>query len=262
MKDKTRADVLKADVYFNSREAVEEYAVPPCLLRSEAQALKAGFPQGLVGRRILDLGCGAGRVTSWLNDAQADVVGVDISPSLVNAAHARFPHITFEVGNAESLKFEDAAFDAVLVAQNSLDYIDSKDRRMTAIREIWRVLRVDGRFVLSNHNINSLFFKLPRLDGLGYRTQQILNGNAFKKECFLPEHELSLGGPVVMTYYARPNQLIVDVSAVGFELICVCANNPLHIFLQRQLQTDWFAKMAEPMPYYLFRKRRDSNALD
>ncbi len=256
MSDKHRADLLKADEYFDSREAVAEYAVPPHLMRSEVLALKSGFPQGLVGRRILDLGCGAGRTAACLHEARADVIGVDLSPALVNVARERFPHISFEVGNAASLRFEDAAFDAVLVAKNSLDYIDSKERRMKAIREIWRVLRTDGRFVFSNHNMNAWFFKLPRLDALGFRIQQILNGNAFKSECFVPENDVSMGGRNVMTYQARSSRVIRDVSEVGFELLSVFANNPLIIFLQDHLHTHWFARVAEPMPYYVFRRRR------
>lgn len=45
------------------------------------------------GRRTLDLGCGEGRVSRDLKSMGHDVVGVDVSPTMVAAARERDPSI-------------------------------------------------------------------------------------------------------------------------------------------------------------------------
>jgi trans-aconitate methyltransferase len=62
------------------------------------------------GERILDLGCGDGALTAKIAAAGADVIGVDSSPSMVEAARAR--GLDARLLNAVSLGFE-SEFDAV-----------------------------------------------------------------------------------------------------------------------------------------------------
>jgi magnesium-protoporphyrin O-methyltransferase len=51
----------------------------------------ARLPEDLGGARVLDAGCGAGQMTAELAARGADVVAVDISPSLVDIARDRLP---------------------------------------------------------------------------------------------------------------------------------------------------------------------------
>src|SRR5271156_1958064 len=62
------------------------------------------------GERILDLGCGDGGLTAKIAATGATVVGVDNSPSMVEAARAL--ELDARVANGESLSFT-AEFDAV-----------------------------------------------------------------------------------------------------------------------------------------------------
>lgn len=55
---------------------------------------------GLAGRRVLDLGCGAGATTRALAEAGADPVGADVSPDLLALARARHPGLSFVLGDA------------------------------------------------------------------------------------------------------------------------------------------------------------------
>lgn len=51
----------------------------------------ACLPEDLRGARVLDAGCGAGPMTHELAQRGADVVAVDISPSLLDVARRRIP---------------------------------------------------------------------------------------------------------------------------------------------------------------------------
>src|SRR5688572_26242294 len=73
--------------------------------------------------RVLDLGCGTGVVTRALASRPGfggQVVGQDLSPRLIAAAQRTAAEdglsdrVTFEVGDAHTLPYPDASFDAVI----------------------------------------------------------------------------------------------------------------------------------------------------
>src|SRR5262245_31388442 len=70
------------------------------------------------GTRLLDVGCGAGQLALIAARAGAHVTGCDIATNWLEKARARAAaeglKITFEEGDAESLPYEDAQFDAVV----------------------------------------------------------------------------------------------------------------------------------------------------
>jgi 2-polyprenyl-3-methyl-5-hydroxy-6-metoxy-1,4-benzoquinol methylase len=71
------------------------------------------------GRRVLDLGCGAGQLAHHLAEAgAADVVGVDLSERMLALARARWSHprVTYHRGAAEAVAFPAGRFDLVVSA--------------------------------------------------------------------------------------------------------------------------------------------------
>ena len=95
------------------------------------------------GGRVLEVGCGEGRVCRDLRSRRfGDVVGLDASPTLVAAAGDADPDGEYVVGVAEALPFETSSLDLV-VAYNSLMDVDDL---AVSVREISRVLRAGGRF--------------------------------------------------------------------------------------------------------------------
>ncbi|MDZ7662478.1 class I SAM-dependent methyltransferase [Thiohalophilus sp.] len=69
------------------------------------------------GARVLDVACGAGQVAIPAARAGAEAYGIDIAENLIEQARDRAAReelsIHFEVGDAESLPYEDDSFDQV-----------------------------------------------------------------------------------------------------------------------------------------------------
>lgn len=97
--------------------------------RDEMRArMLSRLPGDLKGVRVLDAGCGAGQMTAELALRGANVVAIDISPSLVEIAEKRLPEhpgkVTFKSG--DMLSDDLGRFDYVL-AMDSLIYYDEPD---------------------------------------------------------------------------------------------------------------------------------------
>ena len=107
--------------------------------------------------KILDLGCGAGRVTFGLYEkGYKSVQGIDISEIMVMNAKKinrdKGYDIKFSLGNAISLPYEDGEFDAVVFSFNGLMNIPEEKNRVIVIKEVRRVLKENGIFIFTTHN--------------------------------------------------------------------------------------------------------------
>lgn len=99
--------------------------------------------------RVLDLGCGIGGPARYLaTTCGCEVTGVDLSPSFIDAATyltARCGlsnRVTFQIGDAVHLPFEDAAFDTVFLQHVAMNVED----RTALYAGVRRVLTPGGRF--------------------------------------------------------------------------------------------------------------------
>lgn len=100
------------------------------------------------GSQVCDLGCGEGRIARLLAERGADVVGVDLSTSLVEAARreeAAHPlGIRYLVDDARRLDtVPDARFDGVVCGLALMDIPDLE----ATLRAVHRILKPGGRFV-------------------------------------------------------------------------------------------------------------------
>lgn len=103
------------------------------------------------GARALDLATGTGDIAFALAARGARVVGVDITPRMIELARAKDAggaRGTFLVGDMLALPFPSASFDIVTAGYGLRNVPDLA----AAIREIARVLRPGGRFVSLDFN--------------------------------------------------------------------------------------------------------------
>jgi ubiquinone/menaquinone biosynthesis C-methylase UbiE len=115
--------------------------------------------------RILDLGCGAGRTSVALAELGLEVVGVDLSEAMVEAARDQASlaavEIEFHVMDATALTFADASFDAVLFSYNGLELVPGLAGKEQVLRQVRRVLRPGGVFLFTTHSIFALNVHAP-----------------------------------------------------------------------------------------------------
>ena len=96
------------------------------------------------GERILDLAAGTGTSSAALAKGGAEVVACDLSEGMIEVGRERHPDIEFVRGNAMSLDFEEASFDAVTISWGLRNIPDPG----LALREMMRVVRPRGRLVV------------------------------------------------------------------------------------------------------------------
>jgi SAM-dependent methyltransferase len=102
------------------------------------------------GEDVLDVACGTGNATIRAAQAGGRVVGLDLTPELLEQGRKLAAETSLEVawveGDAEALPFVDASFDVVL----SVLGVMFAPRHEVAAAELVRVLRPGGRLVLCN----------------------------------------------------------------------------------------------------------------
>lgn len=157
MGELSKVDERLVEAAFANPARVDHYrsqAVDVGLWQSERVVFDRYVPRGA---RILDLGCGTGRVALGLaRSGFDDVVGVDLTRELVDVARELATSaglaVDLRVGNARHLDFRDASFDAVVFAFNGLMQIPGRPARQEALAEVLRVLRPGGVFVFTTHD--------------------------------------------------------------------------------------------------------------
>jgi SAM-dependent methyltransferase len=110
------------------------------------------------GMRWLDVATGAGAVALAAARAGAEVTGLDLAPGLIETARRRASEegidARFDVGDAETLPYEDASFDAV---SSSMGVIFAPDHA-AASAELARVARPGGRLAFTSWRPETGFF--------------------------------------------------------------------------------------------------------
>lgn len=102
------------------------------------------------GRRVLDLGCGIGRVSLALAPHAAEVVGIDVSPGMVAEAERRGGGARFAVANGRDLgEWPDDRFDLVLAA-DTFPFVVRAGITEPLMAEIARVLGPSGELLVFN----------------------------------------------------------------------------------------------------------------
>lgn len=117
-------------------------------LLGEARLVDAMAPRGA---RVLDAGCGPGRLGGYLATVGHYVVGVDVDPVLIGAAEQDHPGPRWLVGDLAELDLPACGipepFDVIVSAGNVMTFL-APSTRVQVLRQLCAHLAVDGRLVI------------------------------------------------------------------------------------------------------------------
>jgi ubiquinone/menaquinone biosynthesis C-methylase UbiE len=120
------------------------------------------------GIKVLEVGCGSGANIQMINDLsplanEIEYYGIDISPKAIEAANnyknkSAIKNCVFEVGDAESLKFDDSYFDIVVCTEVLEHLLNPR----AALREIYRVIKIGGSSIITTPNNSNIWKMISR----------------------------------------------------------------------------------------------------
>ncbi len=166
------------------------------------RALLAALVEMSGAGRIADLGCGPGHVTRHLASLHPDVIGIDISPGMIEIARQEAPGVRFQVASMLDLPVDDEAWSGAAVLFSIIHLRET--RRMDAFSELRRVLRPGGVALISFH-IRSEKYDAGDLAHLDHWYEQDID---------------------LDRYFLDPEQVIAEVDTAGFDLISVTTRLP------------------------------------
>jgi ubiquinone/menaquinone biosynthesis C-methylase UbiE len=112
-----------------------------------AELVQAMGP-GVIG----DIGCGPGHVTEHLTSLGMQVIGIDVSPEMIEQARKRFPTGDFRIGSMFDLPVLTSAWTGAVSIYATLH--SNADERAQTFRELWRVIKPGG-YVLHGFYISA-----------------------------------------------------------------------------------------------------------
>jgi ubiquinone/menaquinone biosynthesis C-methylase UbiE len=148
------------------------------LQREELQWVISHIPTEV--QSILDAGCGPGRYTKILTDRGMEVISYDFSRSILKLLQKNWGHLKpMRVqGDIQMLPFKNNQFDAVLML-DVLHHLETKDMRMSAIKEAFRVSKKYVFFDVKNKYNLYLWYRYKKMTDpflrVCYTYSEILN---------------------------------------------------------------------------------------
>jgi SAM-dependent methyltransferase len=136
--------------HYRSADHVAEYANR--ILRPAEAVILARYREALSGR-VLELGCGAGRLIGYFVAMGGEVHGIDVSRRMVDYCRERYPEAHVRLGDLTELSATvDGRFDAIFASYNVLDVLSDQARR-AVLSDLRERLASGGRLIFSSHNL-------------------------------------------------------------------------------------------------------------
>ena len=205
--------------------------------------------------QVLDLGCGAGRTTIPLAEMGLEVVGVDLSPVMIQLAQelATVGQVApqFQVMDVMNLEFASDRFDIALFSYNGIELLPGIAGKKRALHEIFRVLKPGALLIMTTHSPFALNrfahlrvktfakFCLGRLLGLPIKEREL--GERFSEDDGEEVKYLQILPPFIIKRMLRD---------CGFEMVYFNTRNRL----EKGLRWGWWTVFSDSERFYVARK--------
>lgn len=178
----------------------------------EVTVLRDRLP--LTNSRLLDVGCGTGRLSFPLASHSQEVVGVDSRSSLIDLCQDRqsrhnCSHLTFEVQDATTLSYPDNAFDIALDAWT----LSSLDNLESVAEEYGRVVENGGHIAVITKRSGSEYEEVLQQAGAQYEYDNVVAKDLLQEHFGEPVTTVNIVSPYV---YRSVNEAY-DAFAFHFE---------------------------------------------
>ena len=120
--------------------------------RRQVEFFRAQF--GAIHGPILDLACGKGRHVREFLAVGYDVVGCDLSWTLLRHGGAEFGPMPLVRADMRKLPFPDDAFEGLVNFFTSFGYFEDEEENLRTVREMARVLRPEAPFLFDYLNVH------------------------------------------------------------------------------------------------------------
>lgn len=107
------------------------------------------FARSVPAPAVCDLGCGSGHIGSHLQTFGLQVIGIDLSPGMVDEARRRYPKVRYEVGDMLDLNLEKDSLGGI-VALYSIIHL-RRENLFDAFRGMGRILMPGGLLLVAFH---------------------------------------------------------------------------------------------------------------
>lgn len=125
--------------------------------------------------KVLDLGCGDGRFTSFLGEF-VDTDAIELSEEAIKTAKEKHPHVNFFHGSALEFNFNPEKYD-VVISQEVIEHIEDQNKYMEVC---YKVLKKKGYLIMTTPN-KKVFDHMEGGNWSQQPIEKIMNPKEFKK---------------------------------------------------------------------------------
>jgi len=107
-----------------------------------------GLLNGDVNANILEIGCGAGRLTNYLTLKGCNTIGFDIDRNAIIEGRIRYPDTTMFLASGTTIHFQNSSFE-IVISFDVLEHMPDVDAHLSEVR---RVLKRGGYYLFQTPN--------------------------------------------------------------------------------------------------------------
>jgi cyclopropane fatty-acyl-phospholipid synthase-like methyltransferase len=186
------------------------------------------------GTRCLDLACGKGRHSLFLNKKGLDVLGLDLSANSIESAKSmENSSLKFDVHDMREV-YNGKKFGAIFNLFTSFGYFDSNQDNLKVLQSVHEMLQEDGVFVIDFMNAKRTIDKLveseqKEIDGINFNIKRSFDGSHIHKNIqFLDDNQKFEYNERVQALFKEDFENLLEKS--GFKIVVLFGDFELNPF--------------------------------